>query len=92
MLGQFLGIDVIGNRTHRRQADESLTQTLHPPALLIHGQQQIRTHGSYAGRQLAHLTWAFDVARKQNQTGDLGLTQDLPILRGQPGARDIQHQ
>ncbi|MNW04825.1 hypothetical protein D3C71_2009750 [compost metagenome] len=42
MLGQHLGIGVVGNRTHRWQTHKTLTQTLHTATLLIDRQEQIR--------------------------------------------------
>ncbi len=92
VLGQLLGVVIVGDGAHRRQAQEALAQALHPSAFLIHGQQQVRAHGTNALAQLAHLARRFDIAGKNDQAAHLGLAQHLAILGGQPGASDIHHQ
>ncbi|MNZ72480.1 hypothetical protein D3C78_908590 [compost metagenome] len=92
LLGEVLGVIVIGNRPHRWQAHEALTQALHPAALLVHRQDQVRANGVDRGRQLTHLAWAFDIAGKDDQAGHFGLAQKLAIFGGQPGTGDVHHQ
>ena len=92
VLGQDVGIGVIGNGAHRRQSYKTLTQTLHPPTLLIDSQEQIRTYRTNGGRHLSYLPRVLDIAPEQDQASHFGLTENLPILCSQPGAGDIQHQ
>ena len=46
MLGEHLGIVVVGDGAHRRQTQKALAQTLYPATFLIHRQQQIRAQGT----------------------------------------------
>ncbi|MNF59659.1 hypothetical protein D3C84_412540 [compost metagenome] len=73
--GQYLGIGVVGNGTHGRQAHKPLAQSLDAPTFLVHGQDQVRAHGTNGCGQLTHLAWAFDVAGKDDQAGHFGLAQ-----------------
>ncbi|MCY1355870.1 hypothetical protein D9M69_423070 [compost metagenome] len=92
LLGQPLGIGVVGQGAHRRQAHEALAQTLHPSAFLVDGEQQVRAHGTDRRGQLAYLARVLDIAGEQDQTADLRLAENLPVFGGQPGAGDVQHQ
>ena len=59
MLGEQLGVGVIGQRSHRWQTHEALTQPLHTPTFLIDCKQQIWTYPANRGRQLANLARVF---------------------------------
>ncbi|APC20792.1 hypothetical protein BME99_10230 [Pseudomonas protegens] len=92
LLGQVLGIRIVGQSTHGRQAHKALAQTLHPTALLVHGQQQVRANRPNRRAQLPHLARMFDIAGKDDQPTDLRLAQELAIFGRQPGTGDVHHQ
>ena len=76
----------------RRQAGEAGAETLHPPALLVHPNQQAwlpqTVNRPGEGRQLGR---TLIVSGKQNDPADSRMAQQLAILRGQLGPVDIQH-
>ncbi|MNM90509.1 hypothetical protein D3C81_1027740 [compost metagenome] len=92
LLGQALGIGIVSNGAHRRQAHEALAQSLHPTPFLVDCQQQVRALGANGRAEFTHLTRVLDVAGEDDQAAHLGLAQDLAVLGGQPGAADVEHQ
>ena len=49
---------------HRRQRGKALFKALHPPALLVHGDQQLRRDGSDFCDQCLNLLATLDIAGK----------------------------
>jgi len=73
LLGQVLGIGIVGDGAHRRQAYEALAQALHAAAFLVDRKDQVGTDGANRCAQLTHLAWAVDVAGEDDQAGHFRL-------------------
>ncbi|MNC25826.1 hypothetical protein D3C75_739340 [compost metagenome] len=92
LLGQVLGVVIVGQRTHGRQAHKALAQALHTAALLVHRQDQVGADGADRRAQFTHLARAVDVAGKDDQAGHFRLAQQVTVFGGQPFTGDIHHQ
>ena len=77
----------------RRQAVEALAETLHPPALLVHGDQQRRgPDAPDLGHQLPDLVQVLEIPAEENDRAHERIPEPDPLGGRERQAFDIQHQ
>ncbi len=77
---------------HRRNLREALAEALHPPALVVHrDQQRRRAQRVDRGSELCKLAWRLVIAREQDHPADQRMHQSCLVLRSQSRAQHIQH-
>ena len=77
---------------HRRDLRETLAETLHPTALVIHrDQQRRRAQRMDRGGQFGQLAGRSIVAREQDHPADQRMAQARFVFGGQLRTQHIQH-
>src|SRR5207245_11008466 len=72
-------------QTHRRDAGEPLLKALHPPALMVHRDEQLGpAQSANLGREREELPRGLEVAREQDHPAHRGVTQHFFLLRRNP--------
>ena len=87
-------IGVVGGTdpAHRRQRREALAETLHAPALMIHGDQQCRrSQRPNLGNQVDDLRRRAIVTVEQYDTPNRRLEQQRAVRRTQRLTVDVEH-
>ena len=76
----------------RRQARETLAETLHPPALLVHGDEERRRADRVdLRREARELLGALVVAREEDDAAHLRVREQVALLRLDRDAREVHH-
>src|SRR2546426_10640609 len=75
-----------------RDTGEPLLKALHPPALMVHRDEELGpAQSANLGRERDELLRRLEIAREQDDTADRGMTQELLLLRCEPQSRRVQH-
>ncbi len=86
-------IEAPAQQVHGGQRGEPLSEALYAAALVIHGDQQMRrAQRPYCGGQRGNLLRAAVVAAEQQDAAHQRMAQDLDIIGGELGSRDIDHE
>ena len=79
------GIPALPEQAHRRDPGKALLKALHPPALMVHCDEQLGpAQSADLGRERAELARGLEVAREQDHAPHGRVSQDLLLLRRHP--------
>jgi hypothetical protein len=78
---------------HRGQVGEAVrAETLHPAALMVHANQQVRPQLLYLGTQMGQLLPALPVAAEQDHSTGERMAQAPAVVGGEREARDVEDE
>jgi hypothetical protein len=86
-----IGLPGFTKPTHRRQAGEAITKTLHAAAFVVDGNQHVGPRRTNGCGECAQLRGLGVVAAKQDDAADQRVLQDLALFSGDFIGSHVEH-